>query len=95
LSGASKYEAALVDIQALFDKKNAQYGDSAFDESAEFPLFKWWMRLSDVRRKTARLERLTDLASRNDEEARKKLVSDYMDLANYAIIAVAVLGDYE
>lgn len=94
-SANSIYLKALRGIYSLFLKKNKQYGDSAFENNPEVPSFQLWMRLSDVRRKTVRLDQLTSLAASGDSEALKKLIDDYKDLANYAVIAVAVLEKEE
>jgi len=86
------YDNAAGDIRDLFVKKNSLYGNSAFEASPDgITSFQLWMRLSDIRRKTTRLDQLTSLASQGDSVALDKLISDYKDLANYAIIAVAVL----
>ena len=73
--------------------RKAQYGDSAFEHDPGVSSFQLWMRLSDIRRKTTRLNSLTDLAARGDPNALDKLIDDYKDLAIYAIIAVAVLEE--
>ncbi len=88
----SKFCNVICDLQDKFQEKNAQYGDSAFVHGAN-PSFKYWMRLSDVRRKTARMDNLTAHAVEGNKKAQKKLISDYKDLAIYAIIAVAVLEE--
>jgi hypothetical protein len=87
----NKFEDVLTELQALFEKKNAQYGDSAFEDRPGISNFQLWMRLSDVRRKTVRLDSLTDHAARGDRECLLKLIDDYKDLAVYAVIAVMVL----
>ena len=89
-SPINRWEDVIRQLREVFKQKNTMYGESAFYEG-EIPEFKYWMRLSDIRRKSTRLDKLTDLAARGDQEARRKLISDYKDLANYAIIAVAVL----
>lgn len=91
MSSLEQYEKVIEEIQVLFEHKNHLYGNSAFTNNPGVPSFQLWMRLSDVRRKSARLEDLTYHASQGSREALKKLISDYKDLANYAIIAVAVL----
>ncbi len=85
------FDGVISGLAKIFERKNEQYGDSAFEHSEDAPSFQLWMRLSDVRRKTTRLDRLTDLAVRGNEKALAKLIDDYKDLAIYAIIAVAVL----
>lgn len=94
MSALERYDIVAEGIRRLFITKNAQYGDSAFTHS-DIPKFQYWMRLSDIRRKTTRLDSLTDLAANGDVLAKRKLINDYRDLANYAIIAVAVLEDME
>lgn len=85
------YDAAAAEARELFCRKNSQYGDSAFHPNNDVPAFQLWMRLSDVRRKTVRLDSLTGLAASGDCDALAKLIDDYRDVANYALIAVAVL----
>lgn len=94
MTPVERYERAVDEIYQLFLKKNEQYGDSAFEDRPGITNFQLWMRLSDIRRKTTRLDRLTDAAAHGNAEALAKLIDDYKDLANYAIIAVAVL-EYE
>jgi hypothetical protein len=104
MTALDRYDFALANIRELFRKKNAQYGDSAFYTGEDHSPFKWWMRFSDVSRKFTRLEQLTRIVttpthSQHEkmlvDEAREKLIDDYKDLANYAIIAVAVLEEAE
>ena len=87
------FEAVIFELREIFDSKNKQYGDSAFEDDPGVSSFQLWMRLSDIRRKTTRLNQLTDAAARGDHDALVKLIDDYKDLAIYAIIAVAVLED--
>jgi len=97
-----KFDDQIHALAKIFNAKNEQYGDSAFEIGDHDSSFKWWMRFSDVSRKFTRLEQLTTLAAgpvRTDAEhefrfnAREKLVDDYRDLAIYAIIAVIVLEE--
>ena len=90
----NKFDEVSFHLREMFIDKNALYGDSAFyiGHTIKFP---YWLRLSDVLRKTARLESLTEKAIHDDKEAQKKLIDDYKDLAIYAIIAVAVLEEQE
>jgi hypothetical protein len=94
-------------IQALFEKtalglwetisrKAALYGWSRFDSHSE--QFDYWMCFSDVHRKTLRLEQLTvgALSLPPDEfndRCKAKLLDDYKDIANYAIMAIIILED--
>jgi len=89
------FEAVISGLRKIFREKNKQYGDSAFENDPGVSAFQLWMRLSDIRRKTTRLNQLTDLAARGDHGALDKLIDDYKDLAIYAIIAVAVLEEVE
>ena len=86
------FDDVILELQKIFKHKNALYGNSAF-YTGDVPSFKYWMRLSDIRRKTTRLDQLTDMAIQGVPKARKKLIADYKDLAIYAIIAVAVLEE--
>ena len=87
------FENVISGLREIFSEKNKQYGDSAFEKDTSVSHFQLWMRLSDIRRKTTRLNQLTDLAARGDHDALIKLIDDYKDLAIYAIIAVAVLEE--
>lgn len=89
----AKFQRVQMDLFDTFQHKNRQYGDSAFERNDAIESFQFWMRLSDVRRKTTRLDQLTNLAARGDRDAYLKLIDDYRDLAVYAIIAVMVLED--
>lgn len=87
------FGCVLSDLFDLFAEKNRQYGNSAFKNNENVPAFQLWMRLSDVRRKTVRLDQLTHLAAQGDHDALEKLIDDYRDLAVYAVIAIMVLED--
>jgi len=89
------FDNAISRLRKIFREKNAQYGDSAFENDPGVSSFQLWMRLSDIRRKTTRLNNLTDAAARGNRESLDKLIDDYKDLAIYAIIAVAVLEEVE
>ncbi len=93
-NSVDQFDGVITELREIFINKNASYGDSAFHKG-EYPIYKWWMRFSDVARKATRLEALTVAASCDNKDAQKKLISDYKDLAIYAIIAVAVLEDQE
>jgi len=87
------FENVISELREIFSSKNKQYGDSAFENDQTVSHFQLWMRLSDIRRKTTRLNQLTDAAARGNHDALVKLIDDYKDLAIYAIIAVAVLEE--
>jgi hypothetical protein len=89
------FENVISGLRKIFKDKNAAYGNSAFEHDPGVSSFQLWMRLSDVRRKTTRLNQLTDCAARGNRDSLDKLIDDYKDLAIYAIIAVAVLEEIE
>lgn len=70
-------------------QKLNQYGIDRYKQHN--PVFHLWMCFSDVYRKMLRLERLTVHAADGSETAMKKLIDDYKDIANYAIMAVQIL----
>ena len=88
-------------LNIVADKLTA-YGTERYDE-AHSDEFNLWMCFSDVYRKILRLERLTRTAAMDSKgcgdlikikaAARKKLIDDYKDIANYAIMAVQILEE--
>jgi len=76
----------------IFVYKIEQYGIGMYENQTE--AFKYWAAFFNVRRKTLRMEELTQQALGSEPEAaRAKLISDYKDLANYAIMAVQILEE--
>ncbi len=85
------------DLRITFTQKIDQYGTEMYEgQSANF---RFWSAYFNIRRKTLRLERLTELALHHPDgiaasyECRDKLISDYKDIANYAIMAVQILEE--
>ncbi len=89
------------ELSKIHSDKLKQYGTGMYELGN--PL-KFWAAYFNVRRKTLRLQRLTETASsgwnQGDvtpayeiNDARAKLISDYKDLANYAIMAVQILEE--
>lgn len=93
--------ADIVDeLNDIFNEKLAQYGTGMYEEHSDN--FKYWAAFFNIRRKTLRLERLTELSlgdfelnGQEIEESRAKLIDDYKDIANYAIMAVQILEERE
>ena len=87
-----KWEAVIDKLRRVTMKKIQQYGTSRYDGHSDG--FNLWMCFSDVYRKTLRLENLTVLTvDCEDHVARAKLIDDYKDIANYAIMAVQILEE--
>ena len=86
-----KYAKIGDELYDIFCQKIEQYGTKMY--SAHTVHFKYWAAYFNVRRKTLRLEKLTNLSINGDAPARAKLLSDYKDLANYAIMAIQILED--
>jgi len=79
------------DLREVFQNKISQYGIGMYElHGHQFRYYAAWF---NVRRKTLRLERLTDTAIGGNKEAKTKLISDYKDLANYAIMAIQILEE--
>jgi len=93
----TRYREIQEELVEIFHYKLDQYGSSRYEEHSE--QFNYWMCFSDVHRKTLRLEELTRLSldiitqPNSAKAARVKLVSDYKDIANYAIMAVQILEE--
>ncbi len=86
------WEKVIDKLRRITMKKILLYGTSRYEPRSK--LFDFWMCFSDVHRKTLRLEKLTKDASAGDMAAELKLIDDYKDIANYAIMAVQILeGD--
>lgn len=77
----------------LIDKLS-QYGTARYRNS-NTRRFNLWMCFSDIYRKSLRLEELTYKAVKKNPEALTKLIDDYKDIANYAIMAVQILEQYD
>ena len=77
-----RHDGVCEELNALYEKKNADYGDSFSKTFAEYGMAVACIRLSD---KLERLKRLTKAeAEVKDESIRDTLV----DLANYAIMTI-------
>lgn len=71
------------DINALYQRKNHDYGDSFAEFYAEFGLISTCMRLTD------KLKRLKSFAKGQQMQVKDESVMDTLvDLANYAIMTV-------
>ena len=90
-----EFDTVICDLRCMVEDKLDQYGTSRYGGHSD--AFNYWMCFSDIHRKILRLEALTSLAcsvsanSKDIERAREKLIDDYKDIANYAIMAVQVL----
>ena len=80
-----EYVDALQKLATIHESKCLLYGESRYNEDLS-QQFNRWMCLSDVYRKFIRLEQLTI------DEADDSLLECYVDLANYTIMAVQILG---
>jgi hypothetical protein len=80
-----------VELRDMLRDKLKQYGTNRYE--AHNRDFNLWMAYCDVYRKFLRLEDLTRAASTGTESAVPKLIDDYKDLANYAIMAIQILEE--
>jgi len=98
----TRYREIQEELAEIFHYKIDQYGPSRYEKHSD--QFNYWMCFSDVHRKTLRLEQLTITALSDIEQgsvahgydvkiAKEKLISDYKDIANYAIMAVQILEE--
>ena len=77
-----QHEGVCEELNALYERKNADYGDSFSHTYAEYGMTVACIRLSD---KLERLKRLTKAEAQvADESIRDTLI----DLANYAIMTI-------
>ena len=83
-----RYEELLDELATIRLQKVIAYGEARYKEqSCEFNM---WMCYCDVYRKFIRLESLLNVSK--DSAPNPELLRDtYMDLANYALMAVQVL----
>lgn len=86
-------------LSQVFRAKIKQYGIGMYHGQTE--TFLYWAAYFNVRRKMLRLETLTEtslfksISIQDQEAARNKLISDYKDLANYAIMAIQTLEEHD
>ena len=83
------YDEIQNSLKEVFIRKINQYGIKMYE--AHTIHFIYWSAYFNCRRKTLRLEKLTMDAMNGDKVAKKKLLSDYQDLANYAIMAIQII----
>ena len=77
-------------LNVLYERKNADYGDSFSKSFKEYGLTMPCIRLED------KLNRLKTLTRNNAQIADESIVDTLMDLANYAIMTIIELeGDNE
>lgn len=74
-------------LNALYDRKNTDYGDSFSKSFAEYGLTMACIRLED---KLNRLKALTKNKAQVEDES---ITDTLMDLANYAIMTIMELED--
>ena len=87
-----RYGEIVDGLYSVFDWKLEQYGTGMYEDHSKS--FRFWAAYFNIRRKTLRLERLTELAlSEGSGDIELKLIDDYKDIANYAIMAVQILEE--
>ena len=80
------------ELSQIHSDKIRQYGIGMYEEHSA--PFRYWAAYFNIRRKTLRLMRLTEaVLSMKDDEAQAKLIDDYKDIANYAIMAIQILEE--
>lgn len=87
MNKVEKHQEICAELNELYARKNADYGDSFSHTYAEYGMTVACIRLSD---KLERLKRLTKAeAEVKDESIRDTLI----DLANYAIMTIMEMDD--
>lgn len=85
----SRHQAVCNELNALYEKKNKDYGDSFHTSFIEEGLAMARIRLSDKLSRFKNLTKSKDGQEVNDESVRDTLI----DLANYAIMTVMELDE--
>lgn len=90
MSNVNRHAAICRDLTGLYEKKNHDYGGSFHRSFQEYGLIMPCIRLED------KLSRLKALARDPDRRvADESILDTLMDLANYAIMAIMELEEYE
>ena len=88
-NNVSRHQAVCNELNALYEKKNKDYGDSFHTSFIEEGLAMARIRLSDKLNRFKNLTKSKDGQAVNDESVRDTLI----DLANYAIMTVMELDE--
>ncbi len=88
LTTQARYEVLLDELATIRLEKVIAYGEARYKEKSDE--FNMWMCYCDVYRKFIRLESLLKV-NKNNKPDPEMLRDTYMDLANYALMAVQVL----
>lgn len=88
-NNVSRHQAVCNELNALYEKKNKDYGDSFHTSFIEEGLAMARIRLSDKLSRFKNLTKSKDGQAVNDESVRDTLI----DLANYAIMTVMELDE--
>lgn len=84
------FKSLLDELLETYEKKNADYGDSFKKTHLQFGEIAGLVRISD------KVNRLVSLSKKTDSEAYFESKRDtYMDLANYCLMQVLVMGEAE
>lgn len=87
------YDQVCYDLRTLFQGKIHAYGTKRYDDELGLR-FNLWMTYSDVYRKFIRLERQIEAVATTQQNDIQDLIETYQDLANYSIMAVQILEQY-
>lgn len=88
-NNVSRHQAVCNELNALYEKKNKDYGDSFHTSFIEEGLAMARIRLSDKLSRFKNLTKSKDGQAVKDESVRDTLI----DLANYAIMTVMELDE--
>lgn len=81
-----KHQELLDNLHQLYIAKNNDYGDSVHDTFEKYGLISFLVRIED------KLNRLRTLTLKNNQMVQDEKIKDtFLDMANYAILAVLEL----
>lgn len=81
-----KHQELLDNLHQLYIAKNNDYGDSVHDTFEKYGLISFLVRIED------KLNRLRTLTLKNSQMVQDEKIKDtFLDMANYAILAVLEL----
>lgn len=90
MTNIEKHYRICAELNSLYKRKNADYGDSFHKTFLEEGMAMARIRLSD------KLERFKKLSRSNTQEVKDESIRDTLiDLANYAIMTILELEDNE
>ena len=90
MSKADKLERLTEQLIETYKAKNKDYGDSFADSFREFGITSAVVRMND------KMNRIKSLSKGEDRQVKdESLIDSLMDLANYALMTVIELDDFD